>query len=146
MSALKRRLARLRGFNAAVRQGDPKIAEESADLNGLETLEVLQQDIGLESIIMRRQRPVLAIRNNETQLVFEDPGAGFTFQIGSNGPIRASVELRRCQSARSRRAAVSASASLPASIPWPAVTKGSETGHGCRSVRSSRSDSSTERQ
>lgn len=161
MSALKQRLARLRGFNAAVRQGDRKIAEESADLNGLETLEVerppeaLQQDIGLESIIMRRQRPVLAIRNNETQLVFEDlgdseiwtarlnqaksflesairavgrvelkgsqlewvgtgwlvadtimvtnrhvanafamrKGAGFTFQIGSNGPIRASVDF-----------------------------------------------------
>ena len=59
MSALKQRLARLRGFNAAVRQGDPKIAEESADLNGLETLEVerppevLEQDIGLESIAMR---------------------------------------------------------------------------------------------
>jgi endonuclease G len=161
MNALKQRLARLRGFNAAVRQGDPKIAEESADLNGLETLEVerppevLEQDIGLESIIMRRQRPVLAIRNNEAQLVFEDPGdseiwtarlnqaksilesairavgrvelkgsqlewvgtgwlvadtimvtnrhvanafamrkgAGFTFQIGSNGLIRASVDF-----------------------------------------------------
>lgn len=77
MSALRQPLARLRGFNAAVRQGDPKIAEESADRNGLEALEVerppeaLQQDIGLESIIMRRQRPVPAIRNNETQLVFE---------------------------------------------------------------------------
>lgn len=161
MSGLKERLARLRRFNAAVRQGDDKLAEESADLNGLEGLEierppeVLEQDVGLESIIMRRQRPVLAIRDNETQLVFVDKadsaiwearlkqakpfldsairavgrvelkgaaiewvgtgwlvtdtimvtnrhvanefamrrGEGFTFKLGNNGPMQASVDF-----------------------------------------------------
>lgn len=79
MSALQERLARLRRFNTWVTQGDAKLAEESADLgSGLEGLdferppEAIEQDVGLESIVLRRQRPVLAIRANEAQLVFVD--------------------------------------------------------------------------
>lgn len=161
MSAPKQTLARLRRFNDWVRQGDAKLAEESADLNSLETLnlerppEAIEQDVGLESIVLRRQRPVLAIKDNDTQLVFADQadsaiwegrlkqakpaldrairavgrvelkggeldwvgtgwlvadtimvtnrhvanvfairnGEGFTFKIGNDGPMRASVDF-----------------------------------------------------
>ncbi len=161
MSAPKQTLARLRRFNDWVRQGDAKLAEESADLNSLETLnlerppEAVEHDVGLESIVLRRQRPVLAIKDNDPQLVFADQadsaiwegrlkqakpaldrairavgrvelkggeldwvgtgwlvadtimvtnrhvadvfairnGKGFTFKIGNDGPMRASVDF-----------------------------------------------------
>jgi endonuclease G, mitochondrial len=77
MSAVEEKLAKLRRFNAGVRSKDKRLDEESADV-GLEALEVppspekLDQAVELESIILRRQRPVLAIKDNKTQLVFLD--------------------------------------------------------------------------
>ena len=70
------KLARLRRYNTSVQQKDPKLAEESRDI-GIETEaapspEAVENQIELESIVMRRQRPVLAIRENVTQLVFLD--------------------------------------------------------------------------
>jgi endonuclease G len=79
MGTPQEQLMRLRRFNASVREGDPKLAEESADLGvRTEALEVampagaLEDAITLESIAMRRERPVLAIKENETKLVFID--------------------------------------------------------------------------
>jgi endonuclease G len=75
----QQQLKRLRRFIASVREGDPKLAEESADLcvqtEALEAMpspESLDHAIELETIVMRRERPVLAIKNNVTQLVFVD--------------------------------------------------------------------------
>lgn len=77
MSTLESRLARLRGFNAAVRGRDARLAEESLDLQEVReagaTPEVVERAIALESIVMRRQRPVLAIRKDQAVLEFKDP-------------------------------------------------------------------------
>ena len=78
MSAVEEKLAKLRRFNARIRSGDRGLDEESADLVQTEALEVppspemLEHAVESESIVMRRQRPVLAIKANETQLVFLD--------------------------------------------------------------------------
>jgi endonuclease G len=81
MKALAERLKKLeqlRRFNASIRQGDTRLAEESNDLSSLERLEAgrppeaVEQDFGLESIVLRRQRSVLAIKDNEAQLDFLD--------------------------------------------------------------------------
>jgi endonuclease G len=72
------KLERLRSFNALVHRDDPKLAEESADLGRGSALEGMQvggppvDDIGLESIVLRRTRPVLEIRDNDTLLNFID--------------------------------------------------------------------------
>ncbi len=71
-------LARLRRFNARVRQTDADLAEESSDLGRQElmeaapTQEAMEHAVEQESIILRRERPVLAIKENETSLVFID--------------------------------------------------------------------------
>jgi endonuclease G, mitochondrial len=79
MSELEERLARLRSFNAVVHRDDPRLAEESADLGGARAgLEAMQfarspdESIGLESIVLRRTRPVLAIRDNDPVIKFVD--------------------------------------------------------------------------
>jgi endonuclease G len=79
MSEVEERLARLRRFNALVYRDDPKLAEESADLGGpragLESMELARspdESVGLESIVLRRTRPVLAIRDNDPILKFAD--------------------------------------------------------------------------
>jgi endonuclease G len=79
MSEIEERLARLRSFNALVHRDDPKLAEESADLGGaragLEGMELARapdDSVGLESIILRRTRPVLAIRDNDPVIKFID--------------------------------------------------------------------------
>lgn len=79
MSTLQEKLVRLREFNALVRGTDAELAQESMDrVPGveLEGLDTGPHDIGeaveLESIVMRQQRPVLAIKENETQLEFVD--------------------------------------------------------------------------
>jgi endonuclease G len=78
MSQLEEKLARLRNFNALVHRDDPELAKESADLgpssSALESMSTLTPDegVGLESIILRRTRPVLAIRDNDTVLNFVD--------------------------------------------------------------------------
>jgi endonuclease G len=79
MSTSQEKLARLRNFNAMVLNSDPALAEETADLRpasaGLEAMEsphAAEDNIGLESIVLRRTRPVLAIRDNDTKLDFID--------------------------------------------------------------------------
>jgi len=75
----QKQLARLRRYNLSVRENDPKLAEEVRDL-GYEARgadealspQATDEMLGLESIAMRTQRPVLAIRDNVTQLVFID--------------------------------------------------------------------------
>ena len=79
MSALDT-LARLRRFNEEVRDRDPHLAEESLETARLEVSEVAasgappQDETELESIVMRKQRPVLAIRDNDAVLDFRDLG------------------------------------------------------------------------
>ncbi|MFP3604671.1 DNA/RNA non-specific endonuclease [Paraburkholderia sp. SIMBA_053] len=71
-------LERLRRFNASVHASDRKLAEESADLARAEVLELAPspgtttEAIEFESIVLRRTRPVLAIRDNATILKFAD--------------------------------------------------------------------------
>ena len=77
MDALEKRLARLRSFNAWVQGGDADLGEESAD-RGARALESMpavpiEDRVALESIVLRRTRPVLAIRDNVTRLEFVDP-------------------------------------------------------------------------
>jgi endonuclease G, mitochondrial len=74
----QKQLARLRRYNVSIRENDPKLAEEVRD-RGFEAMipeavspEAVEEMLGLESITMRTQRPVLAIRDNVTQLVFID--------------------------------------------------------------------------
>lgn len=77
------RLERLRQFNQTVRERDPHLAEEAKSgvkakakskviLEGVAPGAAPTDELALESIIMRTQRPVLAIRNNDTVLEFED--------------------------------------------------------------------------
>jgi endonuclease G, mitochondrial len=75
MGTLEGKLARLRGFNGGVLESDPQLAEESADLkrpSAFESMEAGADHVGLESIVMRRTRPVLAIKDNEAKLDFVD--------------------------------------------------------------------------
>lgn len=80
MGGLHEQLTLLRGYNKAVQERDPKLAEEVRE--GVATgavvtesaapPEEIERQIELESIAMRTQRPVLAIKENVTQLVFVD--------------------------------------------------------------------------
>jgi endonuclease G len=75
MSALDGRLARLRGFNGGVLESDPELAEENADRKrpaAFESMESGEDHLGLESIVLRRTRPVLEIKHNEAKLDFVD--------------------------------------------------------------------------
>lgn len=77
MSTAEEKLARLRRFNSWVRMNDAKLAEESRDVVN-EAVEIpspgeIESALVEESVILRRERPVLSILNNETQLVFIDP-------------------------------------------------------------------------
>jgi endonuclease G len=73
-------LARLRRFNQDVRDRDPDLAEESMDTAREEMSEALRpgaeapDEAMQESIVMRKQRPVLAIRDGDTVLEFRDLG------------------------------------------------------------------------
>jgi endonuclease G len=78
MSTSEEILAKLRGINAEIRQQDPRLHQESSDLS-LEALELpsagartTEDAVQLESIVLRRLRPVLAIKNNTTELVFAE--------------------------------------------------------------------------
>ena len=79
MATLREQLALLRGYNKAVQERDPKLAEEVRDRMGEETVtesaippEEIDRQVEQETIVMRRERPVLAIKENVTQLVFID--------------------------------------------------------------------------
>lgn len=78
MATPEEQLDRLRRYNISVRQSDPKLAEEVRD-RGFEAMvnkavspQAAEEMLGLESIAMRTQRPVLAIRDNVTRLIFID--------------------------------------------------------------------------
>jgi hypothetical protein len=77
MSTDSEKLARLRRFNSWVTRQHTELAEETADVReelfeASPSAETVQRAIDEESIILRRQRPVLTILNNEPQLVFVD--------------------------------------------------------------------------
>ena len=83
MAELEQRLARLRALNEAVRASDPHLANEGRDtaqsaLPAAPALELMaagssiENEVALESIILRQTRPVLAILHNETRLDFTD--------------------------------------------------------------------------
>ena len=86
MANSKQVLERLRRYNQSVRENDPKLAEESMDARPEVEVELelpeedVQREVELESIALRRDRPVLAIRNNTTDLDFSDPEERETWQ------------------------------------------------------------------
>jgi hypothetical protein len=63
MGTLQEKVARLRRFNAWFQRHDSELAEESADLNDREVLElapspeVIERAVEEESIVLRRERP-----------------------------------------------------------------------------------------
>ena len=75
MSNVQEKLEKLRRFNAEIGAVDSELAVERGDL-GADVIEesAFGEDAALEqeSIVMRRQRPVLAIRNNRVELEFRD--------------------------------------------------------------------------
>jgi endonuclease G len=90
VNPLERQLARLRSFNSWIKENDPRLrdeaetrAEEEVQADTLELAagaEALQRAVQEESIILRTTRPVLAIRDNITQLEFHHPGDGETWK------------------------------------------------------------------
>lgn len=65
----------LRAHNASLLDEDEELAEaESVANEGLEVHLPPERAIDNESIIMRRRRPVLAIKKGQPELVFRDPG------------------------------------------------------------------------
>ncbi|WP_051389540.1 DNA/RNA non-specific endonuclease [Bradyrhizobium sp. Ec3.3] len=72
------RLRRLQNFTSWVHDSDPKLAEETRDFVFTEgkaptpTGDALEDQIVNESIILKRTRPVLAIKNNQAELIFLD--------------------------------------------------------------------------
>lgn len=73
-------LTRLRRFNEAVRDRDADLAEEARDTAREEVAELAAPraapgcEEDLESIVMKKQRPVLAIRDDDAVLDFRDLG------------------------------------------------------------------------
>jgi endonuclease G len=77
VNEVERQLTRLRKFNAAVESLDAELAEEAnagrEEARGLESAGDPQlRELGLESISMRRTRPVLAIKHDAAELRFID--------------------------------------------------------------------------
>ena len=88
MTTALERLARLREFNARVRSGDKPLGEESleaaargAELETAMTDDAVENQIALESIVMRSQRPVLAILENHTMLEFQNDAESTTWKM-----------------------------------------------------------------
>ena len=65
-------LTRLRAANAAIRDRDRPLADELTELTDGPTPEGPGGEIQLETIVLRTGRPVLAIKQDEAQLVFDD--------------------------------------------------------------------------
>src|SRR5512138_1157946 len=67
-------LAKLRQFIGAVRRGDKELAEETPEQyeEVAQSEETIQRGLDDESIVMRRLRPVLAIKGGTTELAFVD--------------------------------------------------------------------------
>jgi hypothetical protein len=79
MGTLAEQLVRLRRYNAAVQKNDRELAEETRDKGYEEEVftegvaaEDIERQIAEETIVMRRERPVLVINENVTQLIFID--------------------------------------------------------------------------
>lgn len=74
MAGLQDQVRRLRQFNGALgdQQGVPD-EELRAQLTSDETLESADQAFDFESIVLRKKRPVLAIRDDTAKLEFDDP-------------------------------------------------------------------------
>ena len=73
MATPKEKAAKLRAFNDSLLNEDPEMLDaEGPSLEGLEANRPPEQVIELESIIMRRRRPVLAIKNGAAVLEFKD--------------------------------------------------------------------------
>jgi endonuclease G, mitochondrial len=73
----ERSLASLKAINNRIRTIDPELVVKSEDFGTELELEGavfgdIDQEIAEESIVMRRLRPVLTIKNDETELSFED--------------------------------------------------------------------------
>src|SRR5262245_20574513 len=75
MQTLADKAALLRRYNHSLLEHDDELADaESVTTEGLEVHGTPEMAIQLESIAMRRRRPVLAIKNGATVLEFNDPG------------------------------------------------------------------------
>jgi len=75
MATLADKAAQLRAFNDSLLDDDPEMVDaEGATNERLEVNRPPQQAIDLESIIMRRRRPVLAIQKGTAVLEFKDAG------------------------------------------------------------------------
>lgn len=79
MHNIEHKVTRLRALRAQVRDQDPELAREveaSAETSVAGSLESAstpaRRELALESIIMRRQRPVLAIKDDAPGLIFRD--------------------------------------------------------------------------
>jgi endonuclease G len=73
MRTLEEKAAMLRAYNNSLLEEDPELADIEVPAN--ENLEIKpspETAIGLETIVMRRRRPVLAIRNGAAVLEFKD--------------------------------------------------------------------------
>jgi endonuclease G len=67
-------LTRLRAANAAIRRRDPDLDDEFLERANAEgpALEAAGGEMQLETIVMRTGRPVLAVKRDEAELVFDD--------------------------------------------------------------------------
>lgn len=75
MRTLQEKAAALRAFNNSLLDNDPELMElEGANNESLEVNRPPEVQINQEAIIMRRRRPVLAIKQGATELQFKDPG------------------------------------------------------------------------
>ncbi len=75
MRTPEEKAAALRAFNNTLLDHDPELVDaEGATNEGLEVNRPPQVQLDLESIVMRRRRPVLAIKNGATVLEFKDQG------------------------------------------------------------------------
>jgi endonuclease G len=75
MATQQEKAAKLRAFNESLLDEDPDMLDvEGPTLEGREGNRPPEQVIDRESIIMRRRRPVLAIRNGAAVLEFKDAG------------------------------------------------------------------------
>src|SRR5262245_17717949 len=73
MQTLEEKVRLLRAYNDSLLDEDEELAEaESVTNEGLEINLPPESAVNNESIIMRRRRPVLAIRNGQAELMFQD--------------------------------------------------------------------------
>src|SRR5262245_16489791 len=98
MRTPEEKVAALRAFNNSLLEDDPELRDAEKPTNErFETNRPPEVRIDLESIIMRRRRPVLAIKNGATVLEFKDQGdvplwkSRLEAAVGALAPAIASV-------------------------------------------------------